>query len=312
MKVNILLSTYNGEQYIRQQIESIQKQSFKDWNLLIRDDGSSDSTLDVIEELVKEDSRIRLVNEQSITNQGVIGSFLSLLKYEKADYYFFCDQDDFWLEDKLSIQLEEMLKFPKEQPVLVYTDLSVVNQDLNVIASSMIRSQSGHANTGLNEELTENTVTGGVTLINHALAELWSGEEEFPILMHDWYLALLASAKGKLVYVDQVTQLYRQHTNNVLGARTLKKRVQNWVNPHLLFTKYWDLIKKSQLQARNLLATDLKDTDREMVESFVDIMSYPLSNRIRILMKYGLKKNKLFHTLVFRFLIITKFYYRES
>ena len=81
----------------------------------------------------------------------------------------------------------------------------------------MIRTQSDHANTELIQELTENTVTGGVAMINHALAELWTGQEKHALLMHDWYLALLATAFGKLIYIDRPTELYRQHSSNVLG-----------------------------------------------------------------------------------------------
>ena len=74
-------------------------------------------------------------------------------------------------------------------------------------------------------------MTGGVAMINHALSELWTGEEKHDLLMHDWYLGLLASAFGNLVYIDEPTELYRQHSSNVLGARTLRKRMKNWVRP---------------------------------------------------------------------------------
>ncbi|MBM9834585.1 glycosyltransferase family 2 protein, partial [Enterococcus faecalis] len=79
-----------------------------------------------------------------------------------------------------------------QKPLLVYTDLKIVDRDLNVLHESMIKTQSDHANTELVQELTENTVTGGTAMINHALAELWTSTED--LLMHDWYLALLASA----------------------------------------------------------------------------------------------------------------------
>ena len=87
---------------------------------------------------------------------------------------------------------------------------------------SMIRTQSDHANTELIQELTENTVTGGVAMINHALADLWTGQEKHALLMHDWYLALLATAFGKLIYIDRPTELYRQHSSNVLGLVPLE------------------------------------------------------------------------------------------
>lgn len=307
MKVNILLSTYNGERFLAEQIQSIQEQTFSDWNLLIRDDGSSDSTRQIIQDFVARDKRIRFVNPGETVNLGVIKSFHTLLKAEEADIYFFSDQDDVWLPEKMQMMLDEVALYPLEEPLMVYTDLTVVNQELEIMAESMIRSQSHHANTELVQELTENTVTGGVSLVNHALAELWDGTED--IIMHDWYLALLATAFGKLVFIDQAGELYRQHSDNVLGARTFSKRLKKWIRPHVLFAVYWELIKRSQSQARYLLEMPLKVADRELVEAFVTIMDKPLLERFRVLRRYGLKKNKPFHTLVFSTLIITKFAY---
>lgn len=307
MKVNILLSTYNGERFLAEQIRSIQEQSFSDWNLLIRDDGSSDSTRQIIQDFVASDKRIRFINPEETVNLGVIKSFHSLLKVEEADVYFFSDQDDVWLPEKMQMMLDEVSHHPTQQPLMVYTDLTVVNQDLETMAESMIRSQSHHANTELVQELTENTVTGGVSLVNHALAELWTGTED--VIMHDWYLALLATAFGKLVFIDQPGELYRQHSDNVLGARTLSKRVKKWIRPHILFTTYWDLIKRSQKQASNLLEFPLTDEDRDLVQAFVTIMDKPLLQRYQTLKRFGLRKNKTFHTFVFSTLIITKFAY---
>lgn len=307
MKVNILMSTYNGQQFLAEQIRSIQEQTFHDWTLLIRDDGSSDQTKVLLQDFARQDSRIRLIDLEEQNNLGVIKSFHRLVQYEKADYYFFSDQDDVWLPDKLEASLQEARSYPADQPLMVYMDLTVVNQDLQVMSESMIRSQSHHANTQLVEELTENTVTGGVSMINHALAKLWSGTED--ILMHDWYLALLASALGKLVFIDKPGELYRQHADNVLGARTLSKRFKKWIRPHILFKVYWELIKNSQKQASYLLEMPLKDADRDLVQAFVSIMDKPFLERFKTLRKYGLRKNKAFHTLVFSTLIVTKFAY---
>ena len=273
MKVNILLSTYNGEQYLKEQVKSIQDQTYQDWQLLIRDDGSTDGTVKIIQELVAQDERIRFINQGAIENLGVIKSFHALLKYEKAD-------------------------------------LKVVDENLNVQHESMIRTQSDHANTELIQELTENTVTGGVAMINHALADLWTGQEKHALLMHDWYLALLATAFGKLIYIDRPTELYRQHSSNVLGARTLRKRVKNWVRPHILFAKYWNLIESSQEQAKNLLDLPVSSQTKEIIENFVTIMDVPLRERLRRIRQYGYRKNRTFHTVVFTSLILTKFAYR--
>ncbi|HFI0333127.1 TPA: glycosyltransferase family 2 protein [Streptococcus suis] len=309
MKVNILMSTYNGQQFLAEQIRSIQDQSYTDWTLFIRDDGSSDNTKEILKDFERQDSRIHLIDSDKSDNLGVIKSFHKLVNHDRADYYFFSDQDDVWLPNKLELSLKEAQNYLADLPLMVYMDLKVVNQDLEIMTESMVKSQSHHANTELVQELTENTVTGGVAMINHALAEMWQVTDD--ILMHDWYLALLASAFGNLVFIDQPGELYRQHSDNVLGARTLSKRFKKWIRPHILFAVYWDLIKNSQKQARHLLQMPLSQSNRELIEAFVTIMDKPMLERFRILRKYGLKKNKAFHTLVFTTLIVTKFAYKE-
>ena len=310
MKVNILMSTYNGQQFLAEQIRSIQEQSYTDWTLFIRDDGSSDNTKEILKDFEHQDSRIHLIDNDKSDNLGVIKSFHKLVNHDRADYYFFSDQDDVWLPNKLELSLKEAQNHPADLPLMVYMDLKVVNQDLEIMTESMVKSQSHHANTELVQELTENTVTGGVAMINHSLAEMW--QETDDILMHDWYLALLASAFGNLVFIDQPGELYRQHSDNVLGARTLSKRFKKWIRPHILFAVYWDLIKNSQKQARHLLQMPLSQSNRELIEAFVTIMDKPMIERFRILRKYGLRKNKAFHTLVFTTLIVTKFAYKKE
>lgn len=309
MKVNILMSTYNGQQFLAEQIRSIQDQSYTDWTLFIRDDGSSDNTKEILKDFEHQDSRIHLIDSDKSDNLGVIKSFHKLVNHDRADYYFFSDQDDVWLPNKLELSLKEAQNYLADLPLMVYMDLKVVNQDLEIMTESMVKSQSHHANTELVQELTENTVTGGVAMINHALAEMW--QETDDILMHDWYLALLASAFGNLVFIDQPGELYRQHSDNVLGARTLSKRFKKWIRPHILFAVYWDLIKNSQKQASHLLQMPLSQSNRELIEAFVTIMDKSMLERFRILRKYGLRKNKAFHTLVFTTLIVTKFAYKE-
>ena len=310
MKVNILMSTYNGQQFLAEQIRSIKEQSYTDWTLFIRDDGSSDNTKEILKDFEHQDSRIHLIDNDKSDNLGVIKSFHKLVNHDRADYYFFSDQDDVWLPNKLELSLKEAQNYLADLPLMVYMDLKVVNQDLEIMTESMVKSQSHHANTELVQELTENTVTGGVAMINHALAEMW--QETDDILMHDWYLALLASAFGNLVFIDQPGELYRQHSDNVLGARTLSKRFKKWIRPHILFAVYWDLIKNSQKQASHLLQMPLSQSNRELIEAFVTIMDKSMLERFRILRKYGLRKNKAFHTLVFTTLIVTKFGYKKE
>lgn len=313
MKINIVMSTYNGERYLADQIKSIQQQTFTDWNLLIRDDGSKDTTPEIIRAFAAQDKRIRFINDGENDNYGVIKSFYHLVKFESADYYFFSDQDDIWLPEKLEITLTGAKNEEKGKPLLVYTDLKVVNQELTVLQESMIRSQSHHANTMLVQELTENTVTGGTMMINHALADKWQLYEG--LLMHDWYLALLAAALGKLIYIDKPTQLYRQHEANVLGARTQDKRFKLLrLGPKAIFTKYWDLIHDSQKQAMTiveLFGEHLSPKDRLAIINFYDIDKKSLLTRAKRLITYGYSKNQLKHKIVFKLLILTNWYNRK-
>lgn len=306
MKINIVMSTYNGEQFLAEQIDSIQQQTFKDWQLLIRDDGSSDQTPEIIKSFVAQDPRIVFINEHDRENFGVIKNFFTLIKHDKADYYFFSDQDDVWLEDKLETMLAAARQYPDQLPLMVYTDLCVVDQNLQVMNQSMIRSQSHHANTELVQELTENTVTGGVAMINHALAERWRTLDN--IIMHDWYLAVLATAIGKLVHIDQSGELYRQHDNNVLGARTFTKRLKTWLSgPSKMLEKYWWLIHASQAQADKILQeNELGDEQEAVIRNYIALERLPLSQRIRVLRQYKYAKNKWFHTMIFRLLIMTR------
>ncbi len=309
MRVNILMSTYNGEKFVAEQIESIQKQTYTDWNLIIRDDGSKDGTCEIIENFINNDSRIKLIRAENV---GVIKSFHELvINNNDADFYFFADQDDYWLPEKLTIMLEEAKKHDNTIPVMYYTDLKVTDKNLNVTSESMIRSQSDHANTSLVQELTENTVTGAASMINYELAKLWQTTND--IIMHDWYLAIVAAALGELVYIDQPTHLYRQHDSNVLGARTLAKRIRKWIHPNLWFEKYWWLITASQKQAQKLLTENLSalsETDKALVTDYVNILNQSKAERRQILDRYDLRKNKNYHTSIFRTLIITKFAYK--
>ena len=122
----------------------------------------------------------------------------------------------------------------------------------------------------------------------------------------------IAFALGQLIYIDKPGELYRQHDNNVLGARTWNKRIKNWLKPQALVAKYWYLITSSQEQASLLRDFELDADDRALVDAFIGITEAPLHERLLSLKSYKLAKNRWFHTFIFRTLIITKFGYRRN
>ncbi|MDB1553431.1 glycosyltransferase family 2 protein [Latilactobacillus sakei] len=220
-KIAILMSTYNGENFIREQLDSIIAQKTTlNWVLYIRDDGSKDKTRRIIEEYQLNDSRIQLLSDRK--NIGLVNSFLKLLKEVDADYYMFSDQDDYWKNDKVKKSIECISKMDNLVPCLVHTDLEVVDKDLNILNEKMkvppyLRS--------LEQLSFVNNVTGCTMVINQKLKEkvLNNLKSTSNIVVHDWWITLVASCFGNINYLNETTIKYRQHSNNVLGSSRKKK-----------------------------------------------------------------------------------------
>lgn len=204
--------------FLSNQIESIRGQTYTKWNLYIRDDGSSDQTIDLINSFVCEDERIHFINADEQINCGVKSSFLKLLSVVKADYYMFCDQDDFWLPNKVKITLDAMISEYKNKPRLVFTNMNLVDSNLNVLEEASLSNVNVLYWTTKNHLIFDNIVTGCTVMINEKLKESVFPISATNIVMHDWYFAQLASQLGDVRYVNEPTILYRQHENNQVGV----------------------------------------------------------------------------------------------
>lgn len=221
--INILLSTYNGEQFLAQQLDSIINQSYSDWQLYIRDDGSTDGTISILNEYSKKDNRIHLFED--INNLGACRSFERLLTlFGDADYFAFSDQDDVWNVDKLAVLLETMQSATKEdqdQPIVVHSDLSVVDEHLYEISPSFWRYSNIHPeilDNNIRYLSICNSVTGCTMLFNRKAREyaLPMSEKAY---MHDAWIALSTlNNGGKIIPIFKSTIAYRQHGENALGA----------------------------------------------------------------------------------------------
>ena len=188
MKVNILLSTYNGEQYLAEQVKSIQEQTYQGGNF------SYVTMVHLMEQLKLLNNWLHEIHVFTLSMRVMLKTLvlskvsMPYLSMGRQTFTASVTRMIFGFPEKISLQVAEAKKYSQDKPLLIYTDLKVVDENLSVLHESMIRTQSDHANTELIQELTENTVTGGVAMINHALAELWTGEEKHDLLMHDWYL----------------------------------------------------------------------------------------------------------------------------
>lgn len=224
-KIAILMSTYNAARYLAEQIDSILSQQYHSWTLYVRDDGSTDKTHQIIRDYVGRDSRIVFLNENQIVNFGVTKSFLTLLNSVKADFYMFCDQDDVWLPNKVSDTLAAMLEQQYDQiPILVHCDLQVVDSNLQQIDGSFFHRQGLPKQTSLQNLLIQNNVTGCTVMVNNKLKDL-AYKTSDKVIIHDWWLALIAECFGKIVFVDRALIKYRQHSGNVIGSNTIVKKM---------------------------------------------------------------------------------------
>jgi len=212
--VNVLMSTYNGESYLSEQLDSILTQTHRSFILTIRDDGSKDSTPEILSRYAASDNRIRIVLQD---NLGVVGSFYWLLKNADSgcQYFAFADQDDVWLPDKLERALAVLAEHDESLPLLYCSRVEYVSADLSHLDDSpMIITQAG-----LRNALVQNIATGCTVVINKAARDLLLKHEWPPqVLMHDWWFYIVISAFGKVVYDDFVSIKYRQHGGNVVGG----------------------------------------------------------------------------------------------
>jgi len=256
-RLAILLSTYNGGEFLGEQLDSILNQSVKDIVIVVRDDGSSDETTAVLARYEKNYSEKFCLLPSDDQNLGAKGSFACLMRYVLENkhalgldraYMMFADQDDIWIPQKAEYEFQRLLQIERREssliPALVHSDLEVIDRHGKCIAESFIAYQGLKIDRGNLVNLAlSNLVTGCTAVINEELAN-----KALPIpndaIMHDWWLAVTAAAFGAREFIDQPLVRYRQHDANAIGAQQFKPaqtvagglwaKIKAYeVNPHL-------------------------------------------------------------------------------
>ncbi len=233
--IAILLASYNVEKYIREQIDSILTQTNENWTLYIRDDGSKDGTLRIITEYAEKFQNIILVQD-NLGNLGCRDNFFRMLEVVESEYYMFSDADDVWLPTKIEDSYSTIIKLEKSNPdipILVHTDMSVVDENLNIISESMW--EYGHFNPDKLKNknyLGLHGYVGGATSIFNRKAKEVSMPFSKHVYLHDLWIGLCVIQNGIIYSVHKPTILYRQHNDNIAGASlekqlTLKYKIQN-------------------------------------------------------------------------------------
>lgn len=217
--VAILMATYNGEFFLREQLDSIVRQSHRRWVLHVSDDGSSDATLDIVREYASglPEGQIRLYEGP---RNGFAQNFLSLVRRSeiKADFYAFCDQDDIWFEDRLSRSLQAALPAAAlgDEGVLYCSRTCLVDEVGAVIGfSPLFRRKPSFCNA-----LVQSVAGANTMLFDGAVRDLLARVPgDALVISHDWLAYMLTSGGGgQVVYDPEPTVYYRQHGDNLIGA----------------------------------------------------------------------------------------------
>lgn len=341
--ITVLVAAYNGEAYIREQMDSILAQSQGGIHIVVSDDCSSDRTPEILEEYcARYPGRVTAIRREKPSG-GAAAHFLELLSElaraeaksgaavagrepggaeefaacgyggsvkdhlpvaaAGADYFMLSDQDDVWLPqkaEKLLMCMQELEAGLKPgTPALVHSDLAVVDESLRVVAHSFFKYQKiSPERTALPQLLVQNNVTGGAVMINRPMLELLKDLPQV-CLMHDAWLALLASCFGAIGWVKEPLYLYRQHGSNTLGAEKgdnlqgMRDRLEDGSGAR---ENYRRMFGQAQCLLE-LFADRLSGEQKELLAAFVEIPRMGKAGRIRTILKYGFTKNTWLRTL---------------
>ena len=226
----ILMTTYNGGNYLPQQIDSILNQTYQAWKLIIRDDGSSDLTAEILRYYEKIDKRI-IVHYNTTGRHGAYLNFWTLIhevrnEYSDFDYYFFSDQDDVWEYDKLEVMIKKAEEMPQNKPLLLYGDMRVIDHNNKIIYESLNQVMGIGEMSGYSLFFTHGFLWGCDVCVNKELFTsmplLSLNHPHIDIMSYDNYMGKYALLTGKIKYIDRVMINHRRHDNNTTGDYSIK------------------------------------------------------------------------------------------
>ena len=283
--ITILMATYNGATYLPAQIDSLLGQTIPFDILHIQDDCSTDDTWAILErhQFQYPDRIVVTRNEKNTGNPK--HNFYSLMSRVRSDYIMLCDQDDVWLSEKIEKTLAKMREmeeeYGKDIPLLVHTDLCVVDERLRVVNPSFKAAMNAnYSRTALNQMIIQNTLTGCTSMYNRALAELLLPQEPDYMVMHDWWLILTASAFGYIGNIDETLILYRQHDGNDIGAkdmRTWRFKIKKVIN----YEEIKKALHQSYLQADSFLKYYNGNLNQEQICLLKEYSKIPRKSKLK-------------------------------
>lgn len=305
-KIAILLATYNGTQYLEEQLNSLEEQDFQDFKVFVHDDNSTDDTLEIINRHSQEHPGMyQLMIGPTYMNPKL--DFLWMLKNVEADYYMFCDQDDVWMDNKISLEMKVMENISAEdkdegqvEPLCVFSDMYVVDENMGAIAASFIQYIGRSVdNVAYPQVLIDNPASGNAMLFNRDLRDIAiniSLTDAKDVEMHDAWVAVIAACFDGLVGIDEPLVYYRQTGENTLGAVTetrLDKVVRNTrdIVDGSFRAEKREFGMKSRKLAKILIKTPgIPYAVKDVLDDYIFIARRPRAYRMAFYRKYGFSR----------------------
>ncbi len=284
-RIAILMCTYNGEDFLGEQLDSIENQDYKNWTLYVNDDGSKDATLDILKRYQKNWGVKKLIIRHG-PQKGFCQNFLNIINDKKiqADLYFLSDQDDVWMPHKLSHTLQKIAKLDLSKPALYCARTTYVSRD----AKSIL----GHSDLFLKPPSFRNAIVqslaGGNTMaFNNPLKNITQKYPKVDVVSHDWWLYIMNElVGGKTVYDTESTIFYRQHNNSLIGANTgFRAKIKRFIM--LLNGRYREYNSKHCAVFSKFYMLGLR-RNHEIIDRFFVLRDKPLKDRLLIIKELGI------------------------
>lgn len=265
-RVNVLLTTHNGAKFLRNQLESIDAQSWPEIRVTVRDDGSTDGTDELLEEWARGKHHVTLLRG---TRLGVTRNFFTLLASsdDDSEYFAFSDQDDVWLPTKVERAVEALRVCRTDEPAMYCTRLEFVDENLGHLGYSSVPRRLGFANA-----VVENIATGCTLVLNRCARQLVCERLPEKALIHDWWCYLVLSAFGKVIYDGRPSIRYRQHASNLTGGTpsTLELFGRRFLR-FLRYEKGRPLVSGQAAEFKRCFGDLLSVSDKETLDRFLSV-----------------------------------------
>lgn len=298
-KIQVLMSTYNGEEYLSEQIESIFNQTISDKiHLLIRDDGSTDGTIEIIERL-REKYPIDLIIGE---NLGINKSMRYLFENRDmhCELFALADQDDVWKANKLESAYEAWNN--ENEPFLYGSRSEIVDRNLNHIADSMVPKRG----ISYRNALIQNVIAGHTQVLNNALVEELLKCEFDNVLVIDWWIYIVACSIGKIFFDQNTTVKHRQHGNNQIGYE--KNIIKLWIDRlKRIRTMNHSIVMKQMQLLVDSYSEQVGDEEIEEIEEFKKNSRY-VRTRIKYVFRTKMYRTSSVETLAFKLMYLGKYY----